>query len=106
MNSFCEIYVNQHKFPHLMLPSGGSVGAPVSLNNCGGSGRSQKAMSELGHRDNQQPTTGNSLPPNNPPSSSASVPHTPAGTLRRGHRNLQLLRPQVRSHSSDFSSLV
>ena len=73
------------------------MGVPASLNNCGsGSGRSRKAMSELGHHDNQQPTTGSSLPPTNPTPSSASVPHTPAGTLRRGHRNLQLMRPQVR----------
>ncbi|KAJ9575392.1 hypothetical protein L9F63_025657, partial [Diploptera punctata] len=57
--------------------SGGSMGVPASLNNCGsGSGRSRKAMSELGHRDAQQPTTG-------------------TGTLRRGHRNLQLMRPQT-----------
>ncbi|PNF20482.1 hypothetical protein B7P43_G06268 [Cryptotermes secundus] len=72
-----------------------SVGLPQSSNNCSGSGRSRKAMSELGHCDSQQPTPGNSLPPNNPPPPSASVPHTPAGTLRRGHRNLQLLRPQI-----------
>jgi hypothetical protein len=57
-------------------------------------------MSDLGHNDSQQPTTGNSLPPNNPPPSSASVPYTPAGILRRGHRNLHLLRPQVRYHSN------
>ena len=79
--------------------SGGSVGVPAAFNNCSGSGCSRKAMSELGHNDCQQLTTGNSLPPNNPPPSSVSVPHTPAGTLRRGHRNLQLLRPQVRYHS-------
>jgi hypothetical protein len=77
----------------LISPSGGSVGVPASLNSCGRSGHSWKAMSEVGH---QQPTVGNSLPPNNPPLSSASLPHTPAATLRRGHRNLQLLRPQVR----------
>ncbi|PSN52194.1 hypothetical protein C0J52_06109 [Blattella germanica] len=72
--------------------SGGSMGVPASINNC----KSRKAMSELGHRDNQQqPSTGNTLSPPNPPPSSASVPHTPAGTLRRGHRNLQLIRPQM-----------
>jgi hypothetical protein len=92
---FNKIHTSQHTLSNLILPS---VGVPASLNNCGGSGRSRKAISELGHCDNQQPTTGNSLPPNNPPPSSASVPHTPAGTLRRGHRNLQLLRPQVRCH--------
>lgn len=81
------------------MPPGGSVGVPAAFNNCSGSGCSRKAMSELGHNDCQQLTTGNSLPPNNPPPSSVSVPHTPAGTLRRGHRNLQLLRPQVRYHS-------
>jgi hypothetical protein len=92
---FYKIHINQQIFSNLILHL---AGLPPSSNNCGGSGHSRKAMSELGRCDSQQPTTGNSLPPNNPPPSSASVPHTPAGTLRRGHRNLQLLRPQVRCH--------
>lgn len=74
--------------------SGNVIGSSVSHNSCPGTAApTRKTYLDMSHDSHM------SVPPTlNPPSipaSSASVPHTPSNTLRRGHRNLHFIRPQI-----------
>ncbi|GLH09012.1 Neuroglian [Gryllus bimaculatus] len=73
---------------------GNMIGPSGSHNSCPGTGGpTRKAFSDVNHE-----SLAGMPPPMNPPippAASASVPHTPSNTLRRGHRNLQFIRPQI-----------